>query len=121
MLREVFREQGRPSAPKIGVMITNEPTSTRRLTMAETDLAKTEGVKLYTIGVGNLVDRGELLNTATSEKHVLLTPNANSLESILPNLRHLICDGKTSSKIRQISLFRSNSNVFILYLLYDFY
>lgn len=95
MMREVFREQGRPSAPKIGVMITNEPTSTRRLTMAETDLAKTEGVKLYTIGVGNLVDRGELLNTATSEKHVMLTPNARSLESILPNLRHLICDGKT--------------------------
>ncbi|XP_052673852.1 uncharacterized protein LOC128155962 isoform X3 [Crassostrea angulata] len=92
MMREVFREQGRPSAPKIGVMITNEPTSTRRLTMAETDLAKTEGVKLYTIGVGNLVDRGELLNTATSEKHVMLTPNARSLESILPNLRHLICD-----------------------------
>ncbi|XP_062590013.1 uncharacterized protein LOC134251619 isoform X2 [Saccostrea cucullata] len=91
-MREMFREQGRPSAPKIGVMITNEPTSSPRLSMAETDLAKTEGVKLFTVGVGNLVDRNELLNTATSERHVLLTPNTMSLNSILPNLRHLICE-----------------------------
>lgn len=98
-MRQMFREQGRPSAPKIGVMITNEPTSSPSLSMAETDLAKTEGVKLFTVGIGNLVDRNELLKTATSEKHVLLTPNTKSLDSLLPNLRHLICEGTIDSPI----------------------
>lgn len=75
-------------------MIINELILIWCFIMVEIDLVKMEGVKFYIIGVGNLVDRGELLNIVISEKYVMFILNVRSLEFILLNFRYLICDGK---------------------------
>lgn len=66
-------------------MIINELILIWCFIMVEIDLVKMEGVKFYIIGVGNLVDRGELLNIVISEKYVMFILNVRSLEFILLN------------------------------------
>ncbi|KAK3083273.1 hypothetical protein FSP39_018154 [Pinctada imbricata] len=92
MMRDVFRKQGRKGAPKIGLLLTDAASTNPGMTQAEADLAKLEGVTMLTVGIGNRVNIGELGNIATKGKQIINVPSYEQLETILPELRHMICD-----------------------------
>ena len=76
-----------------GVLLTDSASSNPQMTQTEAGIARAEGVNMLTIGIGDKINRGELRNIATTEQQMMYVPSYRQLDAILPQLRHMICDG----------------------------
>ena len=55
---------------------------------------KNKGVTVYAIGIGNGVDRNELEEIASSPEYVFTSSSFRALQTIAPQIRRGICEGK---------------------------
>ncbi|OWF42080.1 Collagen alpha-6(VI) chain [Mizuhopecten yessoensis] len=91
-IREAFRTHARGGAPKIGVLITDQKSTTPADTKLQAELAKNEGVQFVTLGIGSKVNIGELANIATDSQKLFRAMNFKRLESMMPRIRDMICE-----------------------------
>lgn len=73
--------------------MTDDSSSTPQETQAQADLARTEGVQLITIGIGNNANLQELGNIVNNPRKLYRTSSFSNLGRYMPEIRRLICDG----------------------------
>lgn len=93
-MREYFRIQGRPNAPKVMVIVTDGRSTRPSETIAEAELAKREGIVVIAVGVGTQIFRDELRQIATNERKLFEVSDFAALQQIIIAIRDLICQGK---------------------------
>ena len=87
---------GRGDAPKIAVLLTNEPSGTLDVTKLEAQTARDNGVILYSIGIGGGADFNELraITSDPDTRHMFKADNFDALSSLSDLLATKICNGK---------------------------
>lgn len=87
---------GRTNVPHIAILITDGPSITKDITKIEGQIAKDNGILIYSVGVGGGVDVDELTSIASDPKsrYVTTAENYDSLSSISDLLASKICNGK---------------------------
>ncbi|KAL3877483.1 hypothetical protein ACJMK2_035184 [Sinanodonta woodiana] len=58
--REIFQVEGRQNVPKVGILLTDGVSDDPQQTKEESSIARTEGIRMIVIGVGNRVQKNEL-------------------------------------------------------------
>lgn len=86
----------RADAPHIAVVITNQPSGSVDMVRLQSQVARDNGVILYTVGVGNAVDKNELRAIASDpdSRHMFTSQNFDALGSLSDLLATKICNGK---------------------------
>lgn len=112
-IRETFRAQPREraNAPKIMIVITDGSSENPAETIDQARIAKSEGIRIIAVGVGNNIFEEELLQIASNQQKYYKTPNFNTLKNIESDIRQMICSGKRSYKIKTINFVKFNKNV----------
>lgn len=82
----MFSTQGRPGVPRVGVIITDGMSKNPRDTAKESELARTEGIKLYAVGVSNLIAENELKSIASNGTRVLSVSSFDQLKHVFSSL-----------------------------------
>ncbi|KAK3600429.1 hypothetical protein CHS0354_023638, partial [Potamilus streckersoni] len=90
-VRDMIKTQGRPSAPRVAVVITDGRSTYPARTINQASLAKADGIVMIAVGVGDQVFMDELSNIATSERKLFNVTDFRSLQLIVRSLRDLIC------------------------------
>ncbi|KAL3842291.1 hypothetical protein ACJMK2_020321 [Sinanodonta woodiana] len=70
---------GRSGVPKIGIVVTDGISKNSTETSLEARKAQSEGIRMYSVGVGNLVDHAELTNIASAPQNVFAFSNFSQL------------------------------------------
>ena len=65
-----------------------------RLSVASQGI-KNKGVTVYAVGIGSSPDRAELEEIASRPENVLTSASFTALQTIAPELRKAVCDGKS--------------------------
>ena len=73
---------------------------------------KNKGVTVYAVGIGSNPDRAELEEIASSPENVLTSASFKELETIAPQLRTTVCEGKRDSFLSPKVKFMCNRSVF---------
>jgi collagen type VI alpha len=99
MRRDVFNEKNgdRPDVPNVGVVITDgESNINDWLTVGEAEAARSQGIKLFSVGVTNDVNLQELRDISSypheEGKNFWRTPNFTSLNNIIESLQRETCE-----------------------------
>ncbi|KAK3591335.1 hypothetical protein CHS0354_028442, partial [Potamilus streckersoni] len=58
--REIFQQEGRLNVPKVGILLTDGVSDDQEWTKEESNIARTEGIRMIVVGVGNRVQKTEL-------------------------------------------------------------
>ena len=69
----------RSGVPHYGILVTGSTSSSPTLTVSAANHARQNGVTLYTVGVGQGVNQGELTGVAKDPKHQFTARNFNSV------------------------------------------
>ncbi|CBY13422.1 unnamed protein product [Oikopleura dioica] len=99
--------EGRPSVPKIILLITDGDATDKERLDAQIEKLKKSNILIYTIGVGDLIDRNELNRIATDEDFVYETRDFDSISKIKSSLLGRVCKKakpKTSGVCGDISV-----------------
>lgn len=73
--------------PKIMILITDGRTTVNRPSPdSESSIAKSEGIEIYCVGIGDAINRQNLIDWATDENYVLFVPSAEDLEELFEEL-----------------------------------
>lgn len=91
-LRKMFSQQGRPGVPRVGVVITDGISKNPRDTAKESELARSEGVKLYAVGVSDLIAENELKSIASNGTRVLSVTSFDQLKLVFSSLVVQVCN-----------------------------
>lgn len=94
-MRQTMASQGRTSAPKVMIIVTDGKSSSPKKTMEQARLAKSEGITVIAVGVGTQLFREELRQIATNERKLFTVSDFHALQQIIVALRNLICQGKS--------------------------
>ncbi|XP_061172939.1 protein PIF-like [Saccostrea echinata] len=96
-LRKMFSSQGRPGVPRVGVVITDGISKNPRDTAKESALARSEGIKLYAVGVSDLIAENELKSIASNGTRVLSVSSFDQLKLVFSSLVVQVCPTTTTS------------------------
>ncbi|XP_052697335.1 protein PIF-like isoform X2 [Crassostrea angulata] len=96
-LRKMFSQQGRPGVPRVGVVITDGISKNPRDTAKESELARSEGVKLYAVGVSDLIAENELKSIASNGTRVLSVTSFDQLKLVFSSLVVQVCPTTTTT------------------------
>ncbi|CAG5078717.1 Oidioi.mRNA.OKI2018_I69.PAR.g9066.t1.cds [Oikopleura dioica] len=99
--------EGRPSVPKIILLITDGDATDKERLDAQIEILKEANILVYAIGVGDLIDRNELNRIATDEDFVYETRDFDSISKIKSSLLGRVCKKakpKTSGVCGDISV-----------------
>ncbi|KAL3877480.1 hypothetical protein ACJMK2_035181 [Sinanodonta woodiana] len=58
--RAIFQQEGRHDVPKVGILLTDGVSDDQEQTKEESKIARTEGIRMVVVGVGNRVQKEEL-------------------------------------------------------------
>ena len=72
---------------------------------------KNKGVTVYAVGIGSNPNRAELEEIASRPENVLTSASFRALQTIAPQLRKAVCDGKS------VYLFYPLGNIYVLIFL----
>ncbi|KAL3856121.1 hypothetical protein ACJMK2_015314 [Sinanodonta woodiana] len=99
-VRETFKSQpaNRKGAQKILIVITDGSSENPQATLEQAKMAKEEGIRIFSVGVGNNIFVEELKQIASSEKKYYPVPDFNALRSIEADVRAMICRVITTTK-----------------------
>ena len=86
---------GRPHAAKVMIVITDGESDDRINTVHASDLAKSQGIVLFSIGVGSFVNSNELSAMATTPDctHVFTVSNYTEIKAIKEEIQKSSCEG----------------------------
>jgi hypothetical protein len=84
----------RVDMPRIALVMTDGKSESFRLTSQAAMKLKAMGVTIVTLGIGNGVDRKELVAMSTSENYVLYVESYAALSTRVQQIREKVCDGK---------------------------
>ena len=84
----------RPNVANILIVMTDGRSTQHAQTIAETAKLHRMNMKVFAIGIGSGVDRGELGHIATDAKHVFLVNNFDALKTLQAELKNTTCVGK---------------------------
>ncbi|GFN99816.1 collagen alpha-4(vi) chain [Plakobranchus ocellatus] len=90
-LRTMMREDGRAGVPHIAIIITDGVSSDQDQTRIEASLAKSEGITIFVVGVGDTMVSQEWEDMSSSPQTFFDAPNFRSLIGIIEQLRDNIC------------------------------
>lgn len=93
----VFRYRSRPSARKVGLVITDGYSNSFHRTVQEATYAKDAGIVLFTIGIGN-VNEQELNEIASDPNctHIFFISEFSEIDSLVYEIKKAACRGKRS-------------------------
>ncbi|XP_052090764.1 uncharacterized protein LOC127727690 [Mytilus californianus] len=89
----------RPGIKKIGIVITDGKSSEPGCTELEAKRANADGIEVYAIGVGESVDKIELLTIASTDKTMYTVDSYNDLLDLTQVIAKVTHPEKTTSKI----------------------
>lgn len=87
----MFTEQGRPGVPRVGVIITDGISKDPKATAKESEFARSEGIKLYAVGVSDLIAENELKSIASNGTKVLSVTSFDQLKLVFSSLVVQVC------------------------------
>lgn len=90
---EIIFCRERPDAPDIVVVITDGLSKYPSITRVQANLAKSEGITMFSIGIGNLTDKDELLAIASDKRYLFEVGDFETLLTIDSVVAHLACGG----------------------------
>ncbi|WAR10991.1 MATN1-like protein [Mya arenaria] len=92
-VREAFRNQSpeRANSPKIMIVITDGSSENPAETIRQAGLAKQDGIKIITVGVGKNIFEEELREIATNKQKYYNSPDFAALSGIESQIRNMIC------------------------------
>ncbi|XP_031567316.1 macrophage mannose receptor 1-like, partial [Actinia tenebrosa] len=82
----------RMDVPRIALVMTDGKSDSFRRTSQAAAKLKTMGVTIVTLGIGNGVDRKELIDMSTSEDYVLYVESYAALSKRVKEIRERVCD-----------------------------
>ncbi|KAL4227324.1 biological adhesion [Mactra antiquata] len=91
LLRSEGFEGERPDAPDIAIVITDGLSKYPLITRAQADLAKQEGITMFSIGIGNLTDTNELLAIASDKQYMTEVGDFDTLLKLDSIIAHRAC------------------------------
>lgn len=62
------------------------------------DRIKGKGVTVYSVGIGNIIDKEELKSIASDSEKVVLAESFDALQDVAGSIRILICKGINASR-----------------------
>lgn len=83
----------RSGVSKIAVVITDGKSNSRSETLAEAGKLRNSGVIIFSVGVGDGVDRSELSGMASKSSYVFDVASFSALDSIRDKLTKTACEG----------------------------
>ena len=89
-MRQMFTMHSRPEVPKIAIVITDGRSKNYSLTTTQAHLAQQEGITIFAVGVGQLVDKDELRNIAAYGK-VRTVASFRELQKLTYKLAREVC------------------------------
>ncbi|XP_071153289.1 uncharacterized protein [Mytilus edulis] len=89
----------RPGIKKIGIVITDGKSSEPECTELEAKRANDDGIEVYTIGVGESVDKSELLTIASTDKTIYTVKSYNDLADLTHVIAKVTHQEQTRSKM----------------------
>ncbi|BFZ15866.1 hypothetical protein BsWGS_18905 [Bradybaena similaris] len=97
---DMFNRTGRNSTvPKVLMVITDGMSTDAKKTIVAATLAKSLGIKIFSIGVTNATSRDELTSISSPGTQVFITKDFTTLESVLNNATNRVCqDLQTTTK-----------------------
>ena len=78
----------------MALLMTDGKSKLAAKTIESAKKLKDSGVTIVTLGIGNGVDRKELVSMATSEDYVLYVESYGDLSLRVKEMRERVCDGK---------------------------
>jgi collagen type VI alpha len=110
-MRQMFRQQGRPNAPKVMIIVTDGKSTNPQQTKIQAARAKAEGIIVITVGIGGSgLFKDEIRQIATNQRKVFEVVDFQSLQQIIQELRDLICQGNVSILVWKVG------NIHLLYI-----
>lgn len=91
--RETNFYYARSGVSKIAVVITDGKSNSRSETLAEAVKLRNSGVIIFSVGVGDGVDRSELSGMASKSSYVFDVASFSALDSIRDKLTKTACEG----------------------------
>ncbi|KAL3842414.1 hypothetical protein ACJMK2_020432, partial [Sinanodonta woodiana] len=101
-MREMFKSNGRPDVPWLGIVITDGISKQPLQTKQEAESAKAEGVYMIAVGITDKINQEELENISSSPKQVLQLETFGQLSKELVNLMRNVCRKKMPSLLQSI-------------------
>ena len=93
-LETSFRYYGRSDVAKIVIVITDGKSNDKTKTLEESRRLRSSGAIIFSIGVGDGVDRDELLGMASKSAYVFDVSTFSALQNIRERLTKTTCEGK---------------------------
>lgn len=100
VVRDIFRREGRPNVPQIVVIMTDGRSKNGTATREQAALAKEEGIRVITIGIGTQIDTSELFTIASSPELFLRVDNFNALKDLTLDIAKEVCPSKSVVKTK---------------------
>ena len=88
-----FDYRERPLAPDVAVVITDGLSKYPSITRAQANLAKADGITMFSIGIGNESVQSELVDIASDRRFVFKVGDFNALSTIDNVIAHTACGG----------------------------
>ena len=85
-MKQMFRQQGRPNVPRVGVVVTDGMSKDPAQTAMQARLAQEDGVKMYAVGVSRLIDEQELVSIASNGTTVYSAASFDQLKLVFESL-----------------------------------
>lgn len=92
-MRKMFATRGRPGVPMSGIVITDGRSKLQNRTAIESRLAKAQGIQMFAIGIGYLIDKKELESIA-SIGNVMTVASFLELQGLIHQLYPRVCPRK---------------------------
>ncbi|XP_048777058.2 mucin-2-like [Ostrea edulis] len=95
----IFTNKGgdRPFATNIIFVLTDGHSQNHTATVLGAQRLKAAGVKIYTIGIGNQIERSELQGIASDNNHVFMVNSFADLSTIHSLVQRAYCEGYSST------------------------
>jgi hypothetical protein len=81
--REIFQEEGRRNVPKVGILLTDGVSDDPQQTKEESSIARTEGIRMIVVGVGNRVQKNELDTIAFAPEYSISLTDFGKFEDAI--------------------------------------
>ncbi|XP_053405497.1 matrilin-2-like [Mercenaria mercenaria] len=91
LMRTEGFDRERPDAPDIAIVITDGLSKYPKITRTQANLAKSEGITVFSIGIGNLTDENELLAIASDKRFSFEVGDYEKLLTLESVVAHMAC------------------------------
>ncbi|XP_014783160.1 uncharacterized protein LOC106878459 [Octopus bimaculoides] len=98
-------------APRVLVLVTDGQSNNRAQTVAAANIAKQQGIEIFSVGVGSNVDNDELLQVAETCSRVFSLATFDDMDNFLHELIKNACGAKSTIEIPDIPSNSTNSTI----------